>query len=210
MPNHCTNKVSIIGVRAHEFADAVNIATPHYPPQGSWDTDRKEPEPEPFSFHAIIPIPDIVLAAGYSETGYKWQCSNWGTKWGAYDYGPVKRGKNVVTYTFDTAWAPPLPVLAQASHRWGVLVALSYHEEYPSRGRHLFVGGRSKLKIDDTDSPERAYAKWHKEYFNTHGAWVRGLAKSKHLARADELYELAKKAQGGDQRAAISHFLGSL
>lgn len=211
MPNHCTNKVSIIGSRADEFASAVNVATPHYPPQGDWDNDRGPPEVEPFSFHAIVPIPPHVLASQWDPTGYNWQRENWGTKWGAYDYGPVKHSKHSVTYTFDTAWSPPLPVLRQASHRWGVVVALSYHEEMPSRGRYLFAAGQEYLGIHDRDYPSiRSHARWHKEYFRTHEAWVRELTKSRHVKKANEIFALRVAQQNGDMQAGIRAWLGSL
>jgi len=45
---------------------------------------------------------------GY-DSWYDWRCSNWGTKWNAYDtsYGADE------TLTFDTAWSCPFPILEE-------------------------------------------------------------------------------------------------
>lgn len=47
---------------------------------------------------------------GY-QNWYDWACANWGTKWNAYSViaGKTSCGDGIVT--FETAWAPPMPVL---------------------------------------------------------------------------------------------------
>jgi len=51
---------------------------------------------------------------------YDWSCTNWGTKWNAYDVeyfvGPIPNATSIingrqVTYTLTTAWAEPRPVI---------------------------------------------------------------------------------------------------
>lgn len=49
----------------------------------------------------------------FKETGYcswyEWSVDKWGTKWDAYQEEAC-RGREYLTYRFDTAWSPPFPV----------------------------------------------------------------------------------------------------
>ena len=68
--------------------------------------------------------PEMEIAIKKKTGGFKgwydWSCHNWGTKWNArhlddtpeYQAG-VKH--STVIYRFDTAWAPPIPVLLALS-----------------------------------------------------------------------------------------------
>lgn len=33
-----------------------------------------------FTFNSLVPVPDNVLAKGFSDMGFGWQTKNWGTK----------------------------------------------------------------------------------------------------------------------------------
>jgi hypothetical protein len=64
---------------------------------------------------------------GFNSGGYEWCVANWGTKWNAChaslqeDMGTWEEdGKAMlsVEVNFATAWAPPLPVILQASKRF--------------------------------------------------------------------------------------------
>lgn len=46
-----------------------------------------------------------------ATTWYEWCCDHWGTKWNAYDVTVGKTDDNEVTFHFQTAWSPPMPVL---------------------------------------------------------------------------------------------------
>lgn len=60
---------------------------------------------------------------------YDWHCSNWGTKWNScYAKPPIKKD-NKLTYNFDTAWGPPLPVIIAMSILFpNLIVNLKYDE----------------------------------------------------------------------------------
>jgi hypothetical protein len=56
---------------------------------------------------------------GYNAGGYEWCIENWGTKWNAYSthsisVEPVDDSSKQFKISFDTAWAPPIPVV----HAW--------------------------------------------------------------------------------------------
>ena len=68
---------------------------------------------------------------GFNSGGYQWCTENWGTKWGIcnaalentdFEYGEFE-------YIFDTAWAPPKPIIKKMSEMFPLLVfTLKYFE----------------------------------------------------------------------------------
>jgi hypothetical protein len=88
----------------------------------------------------------------YNSGGYDWCIANWGTKWNAgfvKDRGieqfRLTKDRKKVTYKFDTAWAPPLPVILKASEMFPNLkFRLDYDEETGWGGTDIFIGGESK------------------------------------------------------------------
>lgn len=58
------------------------------------------------------------------ESWYDWSIANWGTKWNSYDARPLENGMS-----FDTAWSPPLPVIAALSKLTQKSFILEYLEE---------------------------------------------------------------------------------
>lgn len=81
----------------------------------------------------------------HGEAGwYGWANANWGTKWDAYDASPLGGSpeEGTLLYRFDTAWAPPVPVLLELSRRFpAVEMDLDWHEEGGRSGRMVFRGG---------------------------------------------------------------------
>lgn len=84
---------------------------------------------------------------------YSWCCDNWGTKWNAGEdavdipadiemlaaSGAKRKNKITVTYTFQTAWSPPYPVLQALANRFPALVIkIRWREEGGDRGSDTF------------------------------------------------------------------------
>jgi hypothetical protein len=53
-----------------------------------------------------------------SRHWYDWSIENWGTKWNASDTERDDDCDSVIEYTFNTAWAPPEPVILSASKQF--------------------------------------------------------------------------------------------
>ena len=51
---------------------------------------------------------------------------NWGTKWNGYDGRITDDGS---TFTFDTAWSPPLPIIKKLAELTGETFILQYIEQ---------------------------------------------------------------------------------
>ena len=98
MPNHVTNRIIFKGPQS--IVDA--ICTEHC-----------------IDFQKIVPFPVTMYRGDLSDGDSKdfpinwlsWGRENWGTKWNAYS-GTVETTGDCHVLTFDTAWAPPFPVLA--------------------------------------------------------------------------------------------------
>ncbi len=88
------------------------------------------------SFHALVPVPDDVMAFPYDDGsaikvgeklgmkreygGYSWEVNNWGCKWGGCDTNLDEedfsdKNYSSVQYSFQTAWAPPTAWLEKVS-----------------------------------------------------------------------------------------------
>lgn len=192
MPNHCTNLVTLVGAPA-EVARAVELLRgidPEYKPHEMdlrFRTDKKASEEYVFCFHKIIPVPASILAQTYDKAGYDWQSDNWGTKWGAYSIDEDRADdfelgvSEHITYQFDTAWAPPMPVLQALAARFPELrIYHTYGEEMPTRGRGYWVSGKRNIgeERDDKwpdDSEFLDSHDWRRVLLMQHGEWVQSI-----------------------------------
>jgi Api92-like protein with ferredoxin domain len=61
----------------------------------------------------------------FEQTGtpnwYVWANRNWGTKWNACDFEVVADEPGRYEFTFETAWAPPIPVLVKMGEMFSAL-----------------------------------------------------------------------------------------
>jgi hypothetical protein len=93
---------------------------------------------------------------------YNWNVAHWGTKWSAGD-AHIERHKDThITYHFDTAWAPPMPVVEALAEQFPTLsFEFSFCEGGMGfAGRAIYTGGTllSEESYDDGASmPDEAY-----------------------------------------------------
>jgi hypothetical protein len=72
---------------------------------------------------------------GYNAGGYEWCIANWGTKWDLCDVQLVEESmwsnnKIQVTYFFNTAWYPPIPIIEAMGKKFPSLeFRLDYFEQ---------------------------------------------------------------------------------
>ena len=134
MPNHVSNVLTIRGKESRiddlrEFAKGPNpefkesrfdagLRVRRNREGGKPDDFKPEPVIDELQCHKFVPVPQDVLDSGYGEKdsrGYNWCCDNWGTKWGCYDietsYVSGDGDYAFLTYSFHSAWAPPLLVI---------------------------------------------------------------------------------------------------
>ncbi len=112
MPNWCSCMLTITGPKKDLAAFEATMNKP--------DHDGK---PATFSFHQTVPMPRCILRGEMSfeeqrkskgANWYDWSVRYWGTKWDAAE-PCVKRTRNSIRISFDTAWSPPAPWLESVS-----------------------------------------------------------------------------------------------
>ena len=138
MPNWCVNKLTVEGPKTERarFFRAASGLQPHE----SIIERLNGREPPTLDFNVFIPYPahftelDALAEAerkkgnnhvkdGFNQGGYEWCIKHWGTKW---NVDCTRRG-NVLR--FETAWSPPLPVMAAMATRFPALTfTLRYYE----------------------------------------------------------------------------------
>jgi hypothetical protein len=131
-----------------------------------------------FDFNAVAPYPSDVSTDSdgpsqaktdrLSEEVELWRLKNWGTKWNAY--GVTLRYSEGMCLTFQTAWSPPIPVIAALHRRFPKCrLALEYFE-----GGFGFCGGVTwEALTDEGDYDSQTDGEpdneWSSEYFGERG-----------------------------------------
>ena len=77
-----------------------------------------------FDFNNVIPMPQHIFQGNLGQeerekhganNWYDWSIMNWGTKWNACNT-EVELNKNVLNYTFETAWDAPREIVRALEH----------------------------------------------------------------------------------------------
>lgn len=64
-----------------------------------------------------------------SETGYDWECKNWGVKWGAAEADLEEASSTLLSYHFETPWGPALEAHDRIAKMYPLLkFTLAYDE----------------------------------------------------------------------------------
>ena len=202
MPNHCVNRLSVVGPDDQVTA-FIRLSERPQPatgdPEGSFNNSGDIPKKVVFGFHGSVPLPAEYSEVPYSNHpglgGYDMERSTWGVKWGPYDIDEAwtRDGEEseIAHITFTTAWSPPLIWMQKASINFPELkFYLSYGEESPSRGRAVVEAGNILEErhddysefYDDSyhdemseEEEEALYEKNHEaemHLVNTHDEWV--------------------------------------
>lgn len=100
---------------------------------------------------------------GFNAGGYDWCCENWGTKWQAID-PELRQSKRGTLLKFDTAWAPPEPVIRALAKRFpNVRLSLEYFE-----GGMGYSGGLAFRDTRDLDEGEEREDRWYSNEYRGH------------------------------------------
>lgn len=83
-------------------------------PEHFAEADRAaEAERQKFYNKEIPAYPSVQ--DGYNSGGYQWCLANWGTKWGIYRSKLKRDSQKGLTYSFETAWSAPHPIIKKMS-----------------------------------------------------------------------------------------------
>jgi len=156
LPNWCDNKLHIFGANSKELKRFEKFAK--RPDSVVCQLSIEGDEVDILDFNNFISYPEKFAKAdearrlglseedGYNHGGYGWCVSHWGTKWGACHVSSSMT-KRSLFYAFDTAWAPPVPVIYKMAE---LFPKLEFHLNYAEAGcafaGKLWVKGRRVLK----------------------------------------------------------------
>jgi hypothetical protein len=88
---------------------------------------------------------------------YLWRCENWGTKWNALDTTFAREGESILL-SFDTAWAPPVPIFHEVARRFPNLrVEGSLIEEMYNFGANILCQNGNVEFVDRTEEIRSAF-----------------------------------------------------
>ena len=134
MPNWCMNTVSFFGSKS-DVEELVALL----------DSVGIEEEGCVFDFSRILPEPEFSgeKQAGVMPDWYTWRVNTWGTKWNAcsvevinpiQDYQPSVNSDEIsplsmITYAFDTAWAPPVGVMEAIAELYPRVAIHHFYDE---------------------------------------------------------------------------------
>ena len=124
MPNWCFNGLRVSGP-AEDLAKFKNQAVGHNP----WGKIPADEKPSVLNFHSLLPIPDLVLKAGYADAGFDWERKQWGCRWGACNVELIDESEDHLQYQFDTAWNPSVEFVCNVRHQWPTLTFLLDYDE---------------------------------------------------------------------------------
>jgi hypothetical protein len=169
MPNWCSNNLNITGPQEdlNRFRDAAVGERPRYAKEGDFPHDmggEEDDRHEVLSFHALVPIPEEILEAGYNgknnalvQSGHGAETSLWGVKWGAC--GEVERyiDSTSLSYSFETAWGPPCRLIETVAPQYPTLrFHINYMEEgmcfkgdYVQKGDKVLLDQSSDIMYSD-------------------------------------------------------------
>lgn len=123
-------------------AEAAELKARSERPKLPW---RKTPSKSAFHYAVDLGKRCFANAMRYGHPDwYSWANANWGTKWNACETS-VAGGDAADSFSFQTAWAPPVPVLAALSRALpGARVTVEFADEDRGSncGRAVFENGR--------------------------------------------------------------------
>ena len=147
MPNHCMNKLNIYALNAKRLEEVLS---------GVAGKEDQENEAELLSFDSITPTPPEMLN-GKKEyvkfpDWYEFRLTNWGTKWNPYDIILDKKD-TLAIFSFDTAWSPPIPIIAKLIEKYPDVTFVLYYLE-PGNS---FAGYYDGTADEVYEGPSREY-----------------------------------------------------
>jgi len=113
MPNYCNNQLTLASGE-----DLLSVLNPYLIEATSNGYTEYS-----LDFQKIIPMDEELLKG---EDWYDWRVENWGTKW---DAGEGRFNDDQTSFSFETAWSPPLPIIKKLAEITGQTFVLGYIEE---------------------------------------------------------------------------------
>ena len=126
MPNHVSNEIRIICNDEKTYDEFKELVVGE---DREFDFDRIIPQPDDINPDLDHNKKDFGHGLTTSTTDwYNWRCTNWGTKWNAYDIEVDwdEKYKECIEINFQTAWSPPEPIYFKLDEIFGERISVNW------------------------------------------------------------------------------------
>lgn len=123
------------------------LQDPSYMIDCNFDNEIFVNDKECLTFWGTCPMPESE-----NENWYEWNNNNWGTKWDPKNSSINEQNDNMVIFTFDTAWSPPLSWLEKTSSLYENLKFEINYEEHGCNfcGTKIYQDGNLEMSLEET------------------------------------------------------------
>jgi len=126
MPNHVSNEIRIICNDEKTYDEFKELVVGE---DREFDFDRIIPQPDNINPDLDHNKKDFGHGLTTSTTDwYNWRCTNWGTKWNAYEIEVDwdEEYKECIEINFQTAWSPPEPIYFKLDEIFGDRISVNW------------------------------------------------------------------------------------
>lgn len=126
MPNHVSNEIRIICNDEDTYDEFKKLVVGE---DREFDFDRIIPQPDDINPDLDHNKKDFGHGLTTSTTDwYNWRCTNWGTKWNAYEVeiNWDEEYKECIEINFQTAWSPPEPIYFKLDEIFGERISVNW------------------------------------------------------------------------------------
>ena len=125
MPNHCHNRVEIYG----EPEELAKIKKQVKTKETLFDFTKIYPEPDYEKIEVTPTFEKDEEDDFRMPSWWDWRVQNWGTKWNSYECALELDDLDMLRYTFDTAWGPPVGVIDKLRELYPEVGVTAFYDE---------------------------------------------------------------------------------
>ena len=125
MPNHCHNRVEIYG----EPEELAKIKKQVETKETLFDFTKIYPEPDYEKIEVTPTFEKDEEDDFRMPSWWDWRVQNWGTKWNSYECDLELDDLDMLRYTFDTAWGPPVGVIDKLRELYPEVGVTAFYDE---------------------------------------------------------------------------------
>ena len=125
MPNHCHNRVEIYG----EPEELAKIKKQVETKETLFDFTKIYPEPDYEKIEVTPTFEKDEEDDFRMPSWWDWRVQNWGTKWNSYECDLELDDLDMLRYTFDTAWGPPVGVIDKLRELYPEVSVTAFYDE---------------------------------------------------------------------------------
>jgi len=153
MPTWCENKLEVYSLKKEKLKEFVEKAKDH---ERKTDLSFQKLYPCPEELLQINPISfdkphekeaELTEKYGFRDW-YFWRVGNWGTKWDV-EAKLVNFYDSLITYEFDTAWAPPISLIINIVKAFPDLVFILKYDSVENGYKGIFIAHGENEILDE-------------------------------------------------------------